>query len=235
MKLYLSSYRLGSAPGQLAELLGDNRHAALIPNALDFSSDTERRAASVQREIDALAALSITAEELDLRDAFDDPPALSSRMERYGMVWVIGGNAFVLRKAMRQSGFDAIVQAYRDEGARRTFVYAGYSAGAVVAAPTLRGIHLMDDPGVMPEKYSPDEVWDGLGLITYSIVPHYRSDHPEAAAAEAAKAYLEEHRMPFRAISDGEAIIEHLQLLPPHPGESRPASTQRAETPPPRG
>src|SRR5688572_24676292 len=111
---------------------------------------------------------------------------------------------------MRQSGFDAIVQAYRDEGARRTFVYAGYSAGAVVAAPTLRGIHLMDEPGVTPEKYSPDVVWDGLGLIDYSIVPHYRSDHPEAAAAEAAVAFFEQHHLPFKAIGDGEAIVEHL-------------------------
>jgi dipeptidase E len=214
MRLYLSSYRLGASPSQLAALLGDNRNAAVITNALDFSSDVERRARSVQREIDALSALSIVAEELDLRDYFGDQPALSSRMATYGMVWVIGGNAFILRRAMRQCGFDAIIQAYRDGGDRRELVYAGYSAGAVVAARTLRGIHLMDEPEVVPEKYDPEVIWEGLGLVPYSIVPHYRSDHPEAGADEIAKRFFEDQGMPFRAIRDGEAIIEQLSRFP---------------------
>ena len=48
-------------------------------------------------------------------------------------------NAFVLRRAMQLSGFDDIIVDLLDADA---IVYGGFSAGAVVAAPSLEGIHL---------------------------------------------------------------------------------------------
>ena len=59
MKLYLSSYRLGDKPEQLTELLGDNKKVAVIPNALDFSTDLARREQSQKREFDDLKSICL--------------------------------------------------------------------------------------------------------------------------------------------------------------------------------
>ena len=86
-------------------------------------------------------------------------------------------------------------------------VYAGYSAGAVVAGPSLVGIDLVDDPTEVPEGYMPEPLWDGLGFVDYTIAPHYKSDHPESAMVDDVVAYLQEHRLDCRPLRDGEVII----------------------------
>ena len=176
MKLYLSSYRLGADPQKLRELVGDNTKAGVVSNALDFSNDTERRQSSIRREIADLEPLGLNAVELDLRNYFERSETLLERMGDFGLLWVIGGNSFILRRAMKQSGLDQLLLAYQSEG-KRDFVYAGYSAGAVVVTPTLRGIELVDEPHVVPERYDPEIIWEGLGLVGYSIAPHYSGFH----------------------------------------------------------
>jgi dipeptidase E len=47
------------------------------------------------------------------------------------VLWINGGNAFLLRRAMRQSGFDSLIHEFL-QGDR--FVYAGFSAAVCCAA-----------------------------------------------------------------------------------------------------
>lgn len=206
MRLYLSSYRIGDRAGALLALLGNGKRAAVIGNARD-AVPHEARARYRDEVYDPhaeLAALGIAATDLDLRRYFGAPERLAERLAQFDLVWVEGGNAFTLRRAMRQSGFDRIVVDMLD---RDDIAYGGSSAGAVVAAPTLAGIELMYDPDERPAGYAPGPVWDGLGLIDHSIVPHYRSQHPETGAAEAASRHLAARRVPFRALRDGEVIV----------------------------
>jgi dipeptidase E len=49
-----------------------------------------------------------------------------------------------------------------------------------------------------------------LGFLTYSIAPHYRSDHPETAAVEKLVQYFIQQKMLFKALRDGEVMIETL-------------------------
>lgn len=86
-------------------------------------------------------------------------------------------------------------------------IYGGWSAGAVVAGPTLRGIEIMDDPYIVAESYQIEPVWDGLGLVDFSIVPHFESDHPEAEAAARAHEHMTATGIPHRTMRDGEVII----------------------------
>ena len=81
MKLYLSSYRLGDNPKQLVDLVGENKKAAVIPNALDFSTDIPRRNQSVQGEISDLRQLGLEPEELDLRKYFGKSEELSKKLK----------------------------------------------------------------------------------------------------------------------------------------------------------
>lgn len=206
MRLYLSSYRIGDRAGSLLALLGSGRRAAIIENALDNISPSARQLYRDEAydPVSELASLGIAGTHLDLRDFFGRPEALRASLGRFDLVWVVGGNAFVLRRAMKQSGFDDVITGMLDND---EIVYAGFSAGAVVAAPSLEGIHLMDDPDEAPPGYDRETVWDGLGLIDHAIVPHYRSPHPESTAAERAVRHLMSRGLRYRALRDGEVII----------------------------
>jgi len=106
------------------------------------------RIEGVQRELLALTALGFTAEEVDLRDHFIDSSLLAGKLQRYGVVWLRGGNAFMLRYALARSG--AAVELTRLLG-EDAIVYSGYSAGACVLAPSLRGLETVDAPAAVSE------------------------------------------------------------------------------------
>ncbi len=206
MRLYLSSYRIGDRAGALLALLGGSGHAAIVANALDAVAPAVRQLHrdEVYDPQAQFRALGIAAEDLDLRDYFGRAGALRARLAEFDLVWAMGGNAFILRRAMKQSGFDRVIIDVLDGD---EIVYGGFSAGAVVAAPNLRGIELMDDPTAVPEGYDPETVWEGLGLIDHAIVPHYRSPHPESTAAERTVRHLSARGQRFRALCDGEVVV----------------------------
>ena len=206
MRAYLSSYRLGNHFERFLDLLPKRPKVLLVANALDVFSDAarQRHKTEVYDPYRELEKLGCSVSDIDLKQYFGRQSALSSRLLESDFVWVLGGNSFVLRRAMFLSGFDDIVSEHvkADEVA-----YGGFSAGAVVAAPTLEGIHLMDDPEVVPKGYPKEVSWDGLGWTNFAIVPHWKSDHPEAAAAEVAKKYLQEKALPHETLSDGQAFL----------------------------
>ena len=207
MNLYLSSYRIGDSGAHLARW-GSGRTALLISNALDFSTDTERLKMGREQEVARLSDLGIQSEALDLRHYSQATESLRDRVRDAGMLWVVGGNTFLLRKAMAISGLDQILWGMRDN---EDFVYGGYSAGACVLSPSLKGIHLADEPKAQAAGYQREPVWDGLGILDYYIVPHYRCDHYESDKMEAVAEYYRHSKLPFRTLADGEVILDNTQ------------------------
>ncbi|EKE00317.1 MAG: hypothetical protein ACD_22C00047G0003 [uncultured bacterium] len=205
MKMYLSSYRLGNNPEKLVELMGANNKIAVIPNALDFSTDIPRRNEGVQREIDDLNNLGLQAEEVDLRNYFKKPNELEQKLSEFGAVWVRGGNTFVLRRAFKESGMDEWLIRQKDN---KELVYAGYSAGVCILSPTLKGLEIVDDPVITAEGYPKETLWDGLGLIDFAFAPHFESPgHPETEAVSKEVEYYKKTGEKYRALHDGEAIV----------------------------
>ena len=206
MRLYLSSYQMGDHPEALEALLGPNRRAAVICNALDVYPDIDAaaRRRRVDGQGDALAKLGCTAEELDLRAYFGRSDALAERLADVGLVWVNGGNSFVLKRAFEQSGCDQLLKGLL---ARDAIVYGGFSAALMMVMPTMRGIELCDDIVSVPAGYRPEFSWESLGMIDYSIVPHWRSDHPESAMMEDVVRFMEANGLAYRTLHDGEAIV----------------------------
>lgn len=203
MRLVLSSWYLrpGQRPSALRPMAGRGR-AGIVLNALDQFGAARVR--DLDRESRTLADLGYISTELDLREYFAAPSRLSDRLADVDLVWAVGGNAFVLARAMAQSGFAAAV---RDRLADSTFVYGGYSAGSCVAGPDLAGIELVDDPEVMPDGYRPQTKAAGLGLVPDRILPHWRSDHPESEAIERAAASLSKAGEEYRCLRDGQALV----------------------------
>ena len=196
MKLYLSSFRLGDHPERLVALLPRSARVAVICNAID-TEEPEIRREKVADEITWLTELGLRADELDLRVADD----LSTRLTQYDGVWVRGGNVFVLRVAMARSGADEILpELIRSE----QLVYAGYSAGPCVLAPSLRGLELCDDVTAVDGE----AIWDGLGVLDHAIVPHLNSPgHPEMELLEKVQDLYQRTGVPHLAMSDGQALV----------------------------
>jgi len=212
LKLYLSSYKLGDKVEELKRLISaTNKEAAYLPNALDFSDDPNRRRKGELSDIKELEGLGLRVQLFDLREFFQRRALLERRMNEFGVFWARGGNAFVLRQAMKLSGFDEVL---RGLVLRDDLLYGGYSAGACVLSPSLKGIDLMDNPAAKPYGNRSQVIWTGLGLVDYAIVPHYRSDHPESHLAEKAIEYLRANKVRFRKLKDGEVIVAKARRQP---------------------
>lgn len=203
MKLYLSSYFFGAHAQELSTLISDKKKAAIIMNAGDMHGN-KLRPFYFNAEADKFRQLGYEAEELDLREYFNDKDKLKSVLVKYSLVWAMGGNSFVLRRALKQSGADILL---KELVSKNRLIYAGFSAGAVVATTTLHGIELVDDPNEVPEGYDSEIVWDGLGLVDFSIAPHYKSQHPESYSINAVVDYFKSQDMTYKTLSDGEDIV----------------------------
>ena len=111
MRLYLSSYRFGSAVERLTALVPPGARVAMVSNALDLVPEESRRsyARNVHDPLADLADMGFAPFDLDLRRWFGEAAGLERDLADVGLVWAVGGNAFLLRRAMAQSGLDAIL------------------------------------------------------------------------------------------------------------------------------
>lgn len=202
MRLYLSSYDIGNQPQKLVELAGSGKRAAVIFNALDHR--LESRDKWLASQIQGLNKLGFTAEELDLREYFGKPDELRKFLNDKDLVWVTGGNTFVLRRAMLKSGFDNLIVELLKKDA---IAYGGFSAGVVILSASLRGLDIVDDPNDVPAGYDKDILWDGLGLIDFSVAVHYKSDHPESYLIDQVIEYYKNNIIAYKTLRDGEVIV----------------------------
>jgi dipeptidase E len=205
VRLYLSSFRLGTAPEHLTRLVGAGGRVGVVVNAIDDEL-AEVRAAKLDHEFQALQALGLSPVEIDLRDHFGgDSTGLRNQLERLDGLWVRGGNVFTLRVAMRESQADLLIPRLLAED---RLVYAGYSAGPCVLAPSLDGLQTVDDPTGPERAYGLPLLMTGLGVLDYAVVPHIDSGtHPEGNALDELARRYQRYSIPFQPLRDGEALV----------------------------
>ena len=206
MKFYLSSYKLGSETGTLRRLASAAPGPiGYIPNALDFTTaDPVRAQRENESDISELRELGLSVELLDLKEYFGKPTKLQARLKQLGGVWVRGGNTFVLRQAMKLSGFDELIIGLLPQ---TDFFYGGYSAGCCVLSPDLHCLAIVDDPNDFPYESVSETIWEGLGILDFAFMPHYDSDHHESADIEKEIGFCIRNKILFRAFRDGEVLI----------------------------
>lgn len=204
MRLYLSSYRLGNHADELVKLIGrKDARVAVSVNALDFSDDLRRKNARLAQEMAEIETLGFKAEKLDLRDYFDNDLILE-HMREYDAVWFSGGNTFILAKAFRQSGFDVVIE---ELVKTNKLVYSGYSAAFCVLNSSLHGIDLVDDNSASAEGYETGEIWEGVGLIDFYPVVHFRSGHNESDEVEKLYDYVIKNDLSYKTFKDGDVYL----------------------------
>lgn len=205
MKLYLSSYKLGNDIELLKEWVKNNNKMLVIPNALDVFEDSERKTNGILDKCKDLQELGFETQILDLRNYFNKEDELRRYLQDYNSFYVLGGNVFVLRQAMKLSGFDNYLN---DISKLDNYLYAGFSAGICVLAKDLHGIHLADKPEKDPYNYG-NIIWDGIGIIDYMPVPHFDTpEPPESHLMYDVVKYLQDNNLPYQTLRDGDVIIE---------------------------
>ncbi|WP_278265105.1 Type 1 glutamine amidotransferase-like domain-containing protein [Nocardia sp. AG03] len=213
MRLFLSSYRFGAFADRLTALAGPPGRVAVIPNACD--AWPAAWSAAVTSDVTPLAALGYSPEVLDLRDYVGQPAQLEKTLRSYPLVWVRGGNTFVLRAQFARSGADSVLPALLAEDA---LVYAGYSAGACLLGPDLHGLETMDDPGEVLPATGIAPRWDGLGLVDRHLVVHLDSPtDPDGESAKLLAGYRAENT-PHWALTDADVLLvdgDRTELLRP--------------------
>jgi dipeptidase E len=193
---------VGENPRALRDLVGSGTSAAVIFNARD--AVPSERLNYVEQEFGSLRVLGFRTEELDLRAFFGDTVGLRANLRAYDLVFVVGGNTFVLARAMAESGFGVAIGELLEED---RIVYAGYSAGACIVGPDLDGCHLIDEADVVADGFTAEVEPRALGWLPWRIVPHFRSEHEEAPLAQLAVEYLLGASLPFQALRDGQAFV----------------------------
>ncbi|WP_067818439.1 Type 1 glutamine amidotransferase-like domain-containing protein [Nocardia inohanensis] len=211
MRLFLSSYRFGAHQNRLLSLVGEPGRVAVIANACDAWPSAWQSA--VTSDLVPLRRSGFHPEVFDLREYVDRPGEVESALAAYPMVWVRGGNTFVLRVQMARSGADLALTRLL---AADALVYAGYSAGACVLTPDLHGIEAMDDPAEVRTACGTEPRWDGLGLVDRAIVPHLDSPtDPQGLSRKLVRSYIAAGT-PHWALTDDHVVVvdgDRLELL----------------------
>ena len=202
MRLYLSSHGIGNHVDTLHKMVGDNKKMLYIDNAKDDLPE-EERAQHVAEKHAEFEKAGFEFYELDLRKYVGKADLLAKIIAGAGLVWCGGGNTFLLRRAMKYSGLDTLLQ---NDLKADLFVYGGSSAGSIVMTKTLRGVEMEDDPYVVPAGYEEEIIWTGLGLLYSQLVPHYMSEY-FGENAQAMVDYFEENGLKYVTLKDGEVYV----------------------------
>ncbi|MFF0491098.1 Type 1 glutamine amidotransferase-like domain-containing protein [Nocardia sp. NPDC004068] len=203
MRLFLSSYRFGAHYDRFAALAGEPGPIAFVPNACDAWPAAWKGA--ITSDAAPLRRLGFRPEVVDLREYVGRTGELERTLRRFPVLWVRGGNTFVLRAQFARSGADLVLPALLGEDA---LAYAGYSAGACLLGPDLHGIEIADDPAEVRPACGIDVLWDGLGLVDRRIVPHVDSPgtDPDGVCTELARRFRAEG-VAHWALTDDDAVV----------------------------
>jgi dipeptidase E len=168
-------------------LLGASKRVLFIPFALH-----DRGAYAAQ----ARARFAAMGYELDSAHEVDNP---RYAVEQAEAVFIGGGNTFRLLYSLYEAD---LLPAIR-ERVRAGMPYVGTSAGAVVAAPTIKTTN--DMPIVEPPSFN------ALGLISFQINAHYLDPDPSSTHMGETRAvrlaqFLEENETPVVGLREGSLI-----------------------------
>jgi dipeptidase E len=144
---------------------------------------------------DELAAAGLAVERIDLDTV--DAPGVHVALKSADVLAVSGGDPFHLLQAARRTGFADAARAALAADA----VYVGYSAGAMLAGPTLEPLR-WTSPFPAPSTLD----LTGLGLSDVLVLPHH--DRAGRAERHAKAQMLFGDRVKLVPLRDGEFVID---------------------------
>jgi len=121
---------------------------------------------------------------------------LYNKLIKYEIIYIVGGNTFVLLQKIRESEFDKILPKLLEHG----IVYVGQSAGAVVMGTSIEPTKLLDNP-----EDATLTNYNGLGYVDFVFIPHYKNPKYAAKMRQIEKIYSKKFKL--RKFTDSEGLI----------------------------
>jgi dipeptidase E len=181
--LHGSSY-LDHAEEEIREALGSSKRVLFVPFAL---YDREAYAAQARKRFEPMGYAL---------DSVHEVPDAKNAINRAEAIFIGGGNTFRLLHSLYQADLLLPIRTRVKEG----MLYIGSSAGAVVAAPTIKTTN--DMPIVQPPSF------DSLALISFQINAHYLDPDPNSTHMGETREvrinqFLEENETPVVGLREG--------------------------------
>ena len=163
---------------------------AFIPTA----AEVEKVTFYVKKWWEALENLGMQITELNISTT--EASKIKNTIENADCIYVSGGNTFYLVQELKKTGTDELIKQHILAGK----LYIGESAGAVITAPNIEYVSLMDDP----EKGKELSSFAALNVVDFSTVPHLWCFPFEKATKEVISRYGES--LTLKAISNTQAL-----------------------------
>ena len=129
---------------------------------IDDAASEMRRAPFAQAELKAIGEAAETLVPLTLSQSKSSD--LQNEIASANCIYVASGEVFRLLNSLRSTGADRLLTDAVNQGK----LYAGSSAGAIIAGPSIEPASIMDDPKTAPQLTD----YTGLNLTPHVIIPH---------------------------------------------------------------
>jgi len=146
------------------------------------------------RSLRMMEEMGFNIEEIDIEGKKEKE--LMKLLELKDIIFVAGGNAFYLLKAMRACNFEKVIRKLLKWGK----VYIGSSAGSMVAGRTIKTAGWFGDENIVGLKNL-----RGLNLVPFDIFPHYKPEYAELIKQKIKSA--RKRRKKLKILTDGQAIL----------------------------
>jgi len=80
-----------------------------------------------------------------------------------------------------------------------------------VLSKDIRGVALLDNPDIDPYNSGLGAIYNGIGLIEDTIIPHFETNPKYAKTANSAVRFCKENGITYRTLRDGDVIIKDMQ------------------------
>lgn len=131
---------------------------AFIPTA----AEVEKVKFYVKKGWKGLEDLGMQITELNISTT--EAPKIKETIKNTDCIYISGGNTFYLLQELRKTGADELIKQHILTGK----LYIGESAGAMITAPNIEYVCLMDDPNEGKELTD----FEALNVVDFSTVPH---------------------------------------------------------------
>lgn len=161
-----------------------------IPTA----AEVEKVKFYVKKGWKALEDLGMQITELNINTT--EAPKIKETIKNTDCIYISGGNTFYLLQELRKTGVDELIKQHILTGK----LYIGESAGAMITAPNIEYVSLMDDPNEWKELTD----FEALNVVDFSTVPHLWCFPFAKATKEIISRY--EESLTLKAISNTQAL-----------------------------
>lgn len=134
---------------------------AVIPNATNKKSKQVKK---TQKAKGQFAEMGLDSSLVDLFDITQTDP---QGLHAYDIIYILGGNPFVLLDHLKQTGTDSVLIRLAQEGK----ILMGYSAGALILGPNLELMNEVDS--LLGFNEMGLQNLDCLGLYDFVMFPHF--------------------------------------------------------------